>query len=437
MLRTNSILAGLAAVITAAATFAACSASNGGGASGGFAGGGIGGSSGTAPGTGGVVFTATGTGAGMQHCDQSDPNKDGDGDGWTPAQGDCNDCDPNVNPGAVDVLVTPDGGMPVQVDANCNGMFDPPAPCDDGLALDDVSPVSGAKAIGVCRLASADGTRGKEGYSWGLLDAGYTLANGTPFTPGLDVGIMPNFGPNVNPQEGASLLVLSSGHARIKGQPGACNSDSCGPDVLHHAPPLFPANVPGCPGKPGTPIYDDVALDLKLRAPTNATGFKFNFKFHSFEFPEYVCTRFNDQFIALVAPPPMGSQNGNISFDSMNNPVSVNIAFFDVCNPATGGMWAQNCGPPAQCPPMPNPYCPSGPAQIVGTGFEGGWGNVGGATSWLETESPVTSGEEFEIRFTIWNTGDNALYSTVLVDGFSWIASGNVAVGTGKVPNPK
>ena len=54
---------------------------------------------------------------------------------------------------------------------------------------------------------------------------------------------------------------------------------------------------------------DDIGLDLTIRAPTNATGYKFNFKFHSFEFGEYVCTSFNDQFIALVNPPPMGSQN--------------------------------------------------------------------------------------------------------------------------------
>src|SRR6185503_3207561 len=91
------------------------------------------------------------------------------------------------------------------------------------------------------------------------------------------------------------------------------------------APPGFPQDVPGC--TPSPDIFDDVALDLKIRTPKNATGYSFNFKFYSFEFAEWVCTSFNDQFIALVTPAPPGSINGNISFDSKNNPVSVNIGF--------------------------------------------------------------------------------------------------------------
>src|SRR5579863_5599338 len=45
-------------------------------------------------------------------CNVTDPNADMDHDGWSPNQGDCNDCDPNVNPGAIDVLHTNDGGPP-------------------------------------------------------------------------------------------------------------------------------------------------------------------------------------------------------------------------------------------------------------------------------------------------------------------------------------
>src|SRR5262249_52535417 len=66
--------------------------------------GGTGGSSSTGD-VGGAFVTSSGTSSsGGTTCDH-DPNVDGDGDGWTGAQGDCNDCDPNVNPGAIEVKI--------------------------------------------------------------------------------------------------------------------------------------------------------------------------------------------------------------------------------------------------------------------------------------------------------------------------------------------
>jgi hypothetical protein len=215
---------------------------------------------------------------------------------------------------------------------------------------------------------------------------------------------------------------------------------SCYANDIGNAPPGFPAAVPGCPG--GSDIHDDVGLQVKLRVPTNATGYKFNFKFYSFEFAEWVCTAYNDQFIALVTPPPMGAQNGNIVFDSKNNPVSVNIAFFDVGDPNANNDFASEClasGSPS-CPPKPNPYCSSGPSELAGTGFDDCFGSYmedGGATSWLETTAPAHGGEEIQIRFAIWDTGDANLDSTVLVDGFQWIADGGVTVGTDPLEDPK
>ena len=149
-----------------------------------------------------------------------------------------------------------------------------------------------------------------------------------------------------------------------------------------------------------------------------------------------MCTNFNDQFIALVSPKPEGSLKGNISFDNNDNPVSVNIAFFDVCDPSSIGNFAQFCT--GNCPSAPSPYCPEGADELVNTGFEPSWGQDAGATVWLQSQAPIGGGEEFSIRFTIWDTGDQLWDSSVLVDAFEWIANaGSAAVPVETMPVPK
>src|SRR5262245_34974991 len=70
------------------------------------------------------INISTGTGGhttGTVVCNHP-PDMDGDGDGWTTNEGDCNDCDANVNPGAVDTALTADGGMGMS-DNDCSGSF--------------------------------------------------------------------------------------------------------------------------------------------------------------------------------------------------------------------------------------------------------------------------------------------------------------------------
>jgi hypothetical protein len=336
----------------------------------------------------------------------SGPDEDKDTDGWSKNQGDCNDCDDQVNPGAIDVLNTADGGS-VWGDEDCDGTpgNSGQTTCDNGLQLESLDPMDAAKAIELCK------TTGPTDKTYGLIEAKWVRADGAAYTPSYNVGIQPAFGPNVNVQAGSSMLAVSSGHSRIPGQPNSCDALSCYTSGVGTPPAGFPQDSPSCQQSPN--INDDVALEVKLRAPTNATGYRFKFRFYSFEYPEWVCTSYNDQFIALVNPAPTGAVNGNISFDSQNNPVSVNVAFFDVCS-----------------------GCPAGTNELVGTGFDV-WDDAG-ATVWLQTQAPVTGGEEISIRFAIWDTGDQAWDSTALVDGFEWIAnSGTVDIGTTPVPVPQ
>lgn len=340
----------------------------------------------------------------------SGPDEDKDQDGWSKNQGDCNDCDEAVNPGAIDVLNTEDGGA-TWGDEDCDGTPGSSAQtCDDTLTLDDLDPWNAAKAIELCKQTTATDK------TFGVIDAKWVRADGAALGPGYNVGIQPGFGTNVNVQAGKNMLALSSGHARTPSQTNACGSQSCYTSGGGSPPPGFPQNSGSCTHS--TVINDDVGLELTLRAPTNATGYRFKFRFYSFEYPEWVCSSYNDQFIALVLPPPAGSINGNISFDSQNNPVSVNVAFFDVCVPS---QWST---------------CPAGTAELAGTGFDT-WGSAGG-TIWLQTQAPITGGETFTVRFAIWDTGDANLDSTTLIDAFEWIATGGtVDVGTDPVPVPQ
>jgi hypothetical protein len=358
------------------------------------------------------ITTSSGTSSGSsgQTCNHA-PDQDGDGDGWTANEGDCNDCDPNVNPGAVDVLVMGDGGT-MMVDTDCSGTFDPPTSCDDNLALTDTDPKNGARAVDLCKF-TVENPADKHQKTWGVIDAQYVRADGSPYQPSVQVGIQDNFGPNVHPQGGKKLLALSSGTARIPGQPGACGMNSCYNEGPGTAPPGYPQNSGSC--TPDNGINDDVALQLRIRTPTNATGYSFAINFYSFEYPEWVCTPFNDQFISLVSPAPMGSNNGNISFDSNHNPVSVNVAFFNVCS-----------------------GCPLGTNDLVGNGFDGSWGDDAGATGWLKSQAPVKGGDIITIRWAIWDTSDQAWDSTALVDNFQWIANGgSVTVSTDPISTPK
>ena len=317
-----------------------------------------------------------------------------DGDGYTTCDGDCcetvQQCEQPalVNPGAIEVIA--EDGME-SGDENCNGVVDEAAVlCDTGIALDDADPVRGANAIDICDA------------SYGLVSAAYVRADGSPFATSEQHGIHANFGTNVVPQLGDGMLTLSTGAARATGEPNACTTESCDGSGAGTPPVGFPQDVPSCDG--GTNINDDIAFELTLKAPANAKGYSFDFKFYSFEYPEWVCTTFNDQFVAIVEPAPEGAINGNIAFDSQTNPVSVNIAFFDVCE-----------------------GCPLGTADLADTGFD--ILDDAGATDWLRTQAPITAGEEFTIKFLIWDTGDAAFDSTVLIDNFRWLAD-PVAVGT-------
>jgi hypothetical protein len=309
-------------------------------------------------------------------------------------------------------------------DLDCSGSSNPPASCDSGLPFDGPA-ADFAKAIGLCQMA--DSTH------WGLVSATYTRGYNVTTAPNdAQHGIMAGFGSVIKPREGSNLGILSSGYALPcdDANPG----DSCsgsgesdpyfkGPQAGMYtgkgtSPPGYPLSTSTCMVDPD--VYDTIGVTLQVKVPANAQGFSFDFDFYSGEWPEYVCTEFNDSFVAWLNSTAWKGTSGdlNISFDMNHNAVSVNNAFFDHCtmNSQTGceGSNTQTAA------------CTAGPSELQGTGFYNlgtycsGQTTGGGATGWLTTKAPVTGGETITLQYIIWDTGDQNWDSSVLVDNLQW-----------------
>jgi hypothetical protein len=383
----------------------------------------------TTDGVGGSFVGSSGSGStGSGTVCNNPPNIDGDGDGWTGAEGDCNDCDPNVNPGAIDVADA-DAGM---VDTDCSGAFNPPQPCDSALAIDSMDPMDAARAVELCQTATTTDKK------WGVLDAKWVLPDGTPppANPNFHLGhgMLSGFGPNVHVQAGARMFAVSSGTARAPTDPGYMDVGGFNKNYTSGSPAGFPKESPACPGVITGQPHDGTAVELTIRTPTNATGFTFDFNFFTYEWPSYVCSMFNDFFVALLSPIPMGQMDGNISFDKQGNPVSVNNAFVEVCGCTNGPPCTTGFGAT-----MKTFTCALGDTGIQGTGFGKDTAfSDHASTGWLNTKAPVKGGENITIRWTVYDSGDGILDTTTLIDNWQWIANGGtVTVGTDPIGTPK
>ncbi len=297
------------------------------------------------------------------------------------------------------------------------------APCDAALDVEGDAEEF-LKAIGLCKMAEEDSDE------WGVIEARFVSSVGsdTPKAKDQQHGILPKFGDVLVPREGSSLGVLSTGWAR-EYDSGSSSSTrfrmgtsfgASGNDV----PSDFDAETP----------RDLVNFRVKLRVPMNAKSFSFDFNFHSSEWPAFVSSGKNDKFIAFLTD-SNNPDGANISFDSQNNPVSVNLTgeLFDRCAPnANVGCAGTN---------ETVSVCAGGTAELEGTGFggtteecdtvESGWG---GATGWLTTTTPVVPGDVITIEFAVWDAGDSIYDSLILLDNFKWDADATTT-GTTRPPS--
>jgi hypothetical protein len=400
-----------------------------------------------------VLFASLAVGA----CAIASSDANANGSGSSSSSGDPNapsgtfdPSNPDASGGDPGATGCAPSGLNVEVanngcDDDGDGKTDVVASCDDGLAVDGDAEAF-ARALGVCKKASTT--------SWGLVSARYV--NGfTRATPPADEqhGILDQFGTAIAPREGARLGVLSTGFAReynsatsaktpFNTQPQYAMQREPLPgypnilvDTKGEPPPGWPKAAGGCPAL-SNETFDLASVELAIKVPANAKGLHFDFDFYSGEWPEWVCSTYNDGFVAMLSS--KANKTGtweNISFDAKGNAVSVNFAFFDRCTAGAKVGCRQSTPTTA--------VCPGGTSELAGTGFaisddycgDGTESTGGGATGWLTSEAPVVPGETITLKLMIWDTGDFKYDSSVLLDHLSWVTFAPTATKTERAPD--
>jgi len=370
-------------------------------------------------------------------CDGLVDDTDLDGDGFGGCTVDCCDVDGGscdgaafVNPGAYEVPGN-------EVDDDCDGATDEEAPtCDAGLGSSSSEGLDYARALELCQFTSED-PEDPADRVWGVISATFSRTNGKDLPLPVQRSLRADFGDIIEPEAGARMAVLSSGHAAdaTDTNPGYAPFESgmnlgteadAPSDWLNSNGGTFP-NPAGCQEPGDTLAHDPIMLTLRMRVPTNARSFSMMMQFFSAEYPEYVCSQYNDFFVALVQS------------DSQDNPEDKNIAVYDDGATAwpvgvnlvmvADGLFSQCENGEIGCASdFSSDYdgC-LGIGLLDGTGFdapdngcEANQNVVGGGTGWLRMSGNAVPGEVMEIRLAIWDTTGHLYDSLVLLDAFEW-----------------
>ena len=358
---------------------------------------------------------------------------DADGDGYTTCGGDC--CD-NTDQCTIPELANPGAHEDPSnaFDDDCDGVTDEAQLCDSGLASDSDVAADYARAMDICDTTTADGPAS------GLISASFSRLGADEPNPDAR-SIRTSFGTNVTPRAGFSFVELASGAAAATGDVNPDHQSFVGAAMLSSAP--FPAdfiaahggvlpNAPGCPDPLGDTALDAIMLTLELRVPSNANSFSLKTNFFTAEYPEYVCSPYNDYFLVLLdsaySGDPANPADKNLATYTTPGgdqvPVGVNLAFGDtgLCtqcqNGPTGCTGNAIAGVQSTCESVDH---------LAGTGMDTTWpaactndSLMGGGTGWLTTSGNVVPGEIITLRIAIWDTSDAGLDSLVVLDDFRW-----------------
>ena len=292
--------------------------------------------------------------------------------------------------------------------------------CDSEIQQDSTDPYDYAKAIGICQTTTEDSEE------WGLISAEILTPTGKSSNvhKGSN-GMLSKLGDLIKPREGGLMLGLSTGLVTdpFTGYTSLDNYSGAPEDWLEANDNEFPA-APVCKDEEtgedhsGTKggVRNAVMLKMRIKTPKTAKSFSFNIYFLTEEYPKWICSQYNDFFIALLDsdykssnPALQNPTDKNLAMDSNGNPVGINLApagLFTQCKNVNGNN-AQNYH-------VEVTSC-TGTDELKGTGFESH-----GGTGWLTTRGNVKGGEIITLRLAIWDLNDAQYDSLVLIDNFRW-----------------
>lgn len=314
-----------------------------------------------------------------------------------------------------------------------------PAPiCDSGLPSNSSDAMQYAAAMDLCQTTTEAGT------GPGLISAELTLSSGTGTPAAVSHAIRSTFGADNVPRAGVSMVVLSTGAAASMGQtnpsfvpfqPGlnTATSSAAPADWLAANGGVFPV-VAGCPPAADAAAYNPVMLTLRIRVPSNAHSLRLSAKLFAADYPEYVCSPYNDIFVALLdsaytGTPPNPADKNLATYTTpgaIRYPLNVNLAYGDTglftqcVNGATGCAAGAVAGTTNTC---------VGTTGLAGTGMDTlapglctANSVIGGGTDWLVIRGNVVPGETITLRLALWDTSDGLSDSVILLDNFAWSA---------------
>jgi hypothetical protein len=148
----------------------------------------------------------------------------------------------------------------------------------------------------------------------------------------------------------------------------------------------------------GAGAHDYAELRMSAKVPQGADAFTYQFAFFSSEYPVWTSqgSPWNDMYVAWLESE---AWTGNISFDELGNPISINGVLMDYLD-------------------ADSPLCERRPCEapeLDGFAMDGHAG-----TRWLETVAPVVAGEEVEVIFAIFDLSDAYFDTVVLLDDVHW-----------------